>query len=142
MADFSYYARLERMRRHHKRWLWLAYGRCCITLRPIGQHGKHYYPYEMHHATYSGDRLWWHVLPTSKRFHTGILHGILSGRLSAGEQRRKTGRYPNLFQSVLHWWGRLILVCLLTLRLCLSIWRYKFELVGVASIGYIVYQLN
>ncbi|MBD2072684.1 hypothetical protein H6F86_02025 [Phormidium sp. FACHB-592] len=122
------------MRTHHKRWLWLTCGRCCITLRPIGRHSKNYYPYEMHHANYKSDRLWWNVLPVSKGFHTGIMHGALSGGLSAGEQRRKTGHYPNLPQTLLHWWGRVILLVLLT-------WQLKMHLLAVILATLIAYQL-
>ncbi|MBW4580653.1 MAG: hypothetical protein KME42_13900 [Tildeniella nuda ZEHNDER 1965/U140] len=140
MADLGYYARLERMRRHHKRWLWLVCGRCCITLQAIGQQRGGYTGYACHHLNYGSDRLWWSVLPVSKSFHDSVLHGVLSGGLSAGEQRRKHGRYPNLLQTLLHWWGRFVLLCLLLCRFVLTVWRYKFELATMTAIGLVLHR--
>jgi hypothetical protein len=62
------------------------------------------------------------------------MHGGLSGGLSAGEQRRKTGHYPNLPQTLLHWWGRAILLALLT-------WQLKMHLLIVILAALIAYQL-
>lgn len=137
--QLEYAMRLERMRKHHRHWLHLCFGRDCITLELIGQHGDKYHEYAMHHMNYDGDALWWQILPVSRSTHMDLLHGDLSHGLPAGEQRRVTGVYPNTPQKLVHAWGRLILLSFLVCHLLWWLWRVKWVLLSLGTIvGYFV----
>ncbi len=91
----------------HKGWLSKCNYRC--TMFPWVTVGKkvarQYHPYRIHHLHYGSvgrEKLWWDVLPLCPFAHDWIIHGVLSGFRSAGQQRH----YPNAAQRAVHLWCR------------------------------------
>lgn len=93
----------------HKGWLNQSGHRCAML--PWVTVGKkvsgQYRPYRIHHLHYNSvgrEKFWWDVLPLCPFAHDWIIHGVLSGFRSAGQQRQ---RYPNAGQRIVHLWCRL-----------------------------------
>ena len=101
--DYYAYIKSAEWRSQHPRWLKSVRYRC--TLFPwlkLGD-GKPYAIHHLHYRNLGNERLRRDVLPVSKFAHEWIIHGLLSGGKSAGQQRR----YPNMAQKLVHEWMRL-----------------------------------
>lgn len=100
--NYRTYIRSREWYGKHKQWL-RATGYSC-ALFPwvrIGQ-GRPYRIHHLHYANLGNERLGRDVIPLCPFAHDRIVHGILSGFKSAGQQRN----YPNLSQRLVHAWCR------------------------------------
>lgn len=105
---YSEYIRSAEWRHKHRRWLQQGRYRCAMfPWVAVGrQVDGRYRPYRVHHLHYGTvgkEQYWWDVLPLCPFAHDWIIHGVLSGWQSAGQQPR----YPNAAQRVAHAWCRL-----------------------------------
>lgn len=105
--NYRDYIRSDRWTGKHSQWLQASDHRCSMFpwLR-VGKVGSNYHRYAMHHMSYSNlgkEKYWLDVLPLSPIAHDFVIHGILSGFKSAGQQKS----YPNAAQRLAHAWCRI-----------------------------------
>ncbi len=100
--NYHPYIRSRKWYAKHKQWL-RATGYACALFPwvKIGR-GRPYRIHHLHYANLGNERLGRDVIPLCPFAHDQVIHGILSGCKSAGQQRH----YPNLSQRLIHTWCR------------------------------------
>lgn len=106
--QYSDYIRSDAWRDKHRAWLQQGQYRCAmlpwvVVGRQVNGQYRSYRIHHLHYGNLGREQYWWDVLPLCPFAHDWIIHGVLSGWRSAGQQQY----YPNTAQRMAHAWCRL-----------------------------------
>lgn len=129
MNDYQGYLQSDAWRSRHKRWLELCDNRDLLfPWRRIGQVGRIYYPYSMHHMNMEAyeckgsESIFWHIAPLSRRTHDNWMHNRLSdGIPRVGQQ----DVFPTKWQWIANQICRFNFCWIQLLRLFKYFWQFR-----------------